>query len=379
AAARVEEARAARRGAEANLMPEITAGGDASRGNQGFATNNQAIGLGEANVQASWELDLFGKNQARAAQAEAIVESAEARRQAVLVTLLADVARNYFDLRDEEHQIAITEKNLATQQRTLALIQAQQQGALASNLDIERTTAQVATTSAQLPALRAARDVTLDRLNVLIGVAPGTEDAALTAGGAWRPLAPTMLVAAPASVLANRPDIRAAERDFAASLSASEAARKEIFPTISLTGLFGIQQSSLFGATPWGAGASAAAPLLDFGRIEADIDTADARQKQAFLTYQTTVLEGLEDMEDSLSLYAHEASRKHELERAAEGDHKAVELADQQYKAGYTGLLDLLVAQRDELAAEASLAASEALLRKDLVRIYAAAGGGWRL
>ena len=118
------------------------------RGNQGFATNNKPIGLGEAYLEASWEVDLFGKNQARAAQAAAIVQSAEASRQAVLVALLANVARTYFELRNEDDQIAITAKNLATQQRTLDLIRAQQEGALASGLDIERTEAQVATTSA---------------------------------------------------------------------------------------------------------------------------------------------------------------------------------------------------------------------------------------
>jgi multidrug efflux system outer membrane protein len=379
AAARVEEAEAGHRGAEANLLPAISAAGDASRGNQGFATNDKPIGLGEAYLEASWEVDLFGKNQARAAQAASIVQSEDARRQAVMVALLAEVARTYFELRNEDDQIAITAKNLATQQRTLDLIRAQQQGALASGLDIERTAAQVATTSALLPALRSAREVTLDRLAVLLGTAPGAQDAALAASRPWQKLPPTVLVAAPARVLEDRPDIRAAERDFAASLASSDAARKEIFPTVSLTSLFGIQRSSLFDATPWSAGASLAMPLLDFGRIQADIDTADARQKQAFLAYQETVLEGLQDMEDALSLYLHEASRQHDLEAAAEGNHKAVELAEQQYEAGYSSLLDLLVAQRDELAAESSLAASEAQLRQDLVRIYAAAGGGWDL
>lgn len=172
---------------------------------------------------------------------------------------------------------------------------------------------------------------------------------------------------------------RAAERDFAASRAGTEAARKEIFPGVSLTALLGIQHSSAFDATPWGAGASLAMPLIDFGRIEADIDAADARQQEAFRTYQQSVLEGLADMEDALALYAHEWSRQHALAAAAQGNRKAVELADRQYKAGYTGLLDLLVAERDELAAESSLASSDAQLRQDLVRIDAAAGGGWAL
>jgi multidrug efflux system outer membrane protein len=379
AEARVEEARAGRQAAVANLMPDISAVGSASRGNQGYATLNQPVGIGELDLQASWEIDLFGKNQARAAAADAILQSADAHRQAVMVSLLAEIARNYFELRNDEAQIAITGKNLATEQRTLELIRAQQAGALSSDLDVARAAAQVATTSAQLPALRAAREVTLNRLNVLIGAAPGTSDAWLAPGAPLQPLAPTILVAAPARVLANRPDIRSAERALAASAASSDAAAREIYPTISLTSLFGVQQSSLFGATPWGVGAGLVQPLLDFGRIRADIDAADARQTQAFLGYQETVLEALEDMEDALSLYLNETGRQRDLQLAAGRNRQAVDLATQQYTAGYSGLLDLLVAQRDELDAESSLAASDTRLRETLVRIYAAAGGGWDL
>jgi multidrug efflux system outer membrane protein len=379
AAARVEEARAGRRGAVANLLPQVDVTADASRGNQGLFTNNKPISIKEIDLQASWEVDLFGKNQARAAAAAAIVQSEEARRQAVMVALLAEVARNYFDLRNYEEQIAITQKNLATQQRTLDLIKAQQLGALSSELDVERAAAQVSTTAAQLPALRANYKVALNRLNVLLGVAPGTKDAWLAPGAPLKPLAPTVLVAVPAKVLANRPDVRAAERNFAASISTSDAAAREIYPTISLVGLFGVQDSSLFNATPWSIGASLVQPVLNFGRIQSQIDAANARQTQAFLGFQETVLEALEDMEDALSLYFHETSRQGDLAAAAEQNRRSVELADQQYTNGYSGLLDLLVAQRNELDAESSLATSNAQLRKSLVRIYTAAGGGWKL
>ena len=379
AEARVAEARAGRGGAEANLYPQVSVTGAVSRGNQGYATSNKPINVREADLQASWEVDLFGKNQARVAEATAILQSEDAHRQAVLVSLLAEVARNYFDLRDYQEQIAITRRNLATQQRTLDLIKVQLQGALSSDLDVERAAAQVSTTSAQLPALQSASEVTLDHLNILLGSPPGTRDAWLSTSTPLQPLAPTVLVAAPARVLANRPDVRAAERSFAASLSASDAASREIYPTVSLTALFGVQNSSLFNATPWGVGAGLVQPVLNFGRIQSDIDVADARQQQAFLGYQETVLEALEDMENALSLYLYETSRRQDLDHAAAQNRKAVDLANRQYTAGYSGLLDLLVAQRDELAAESSLASSSAQLRKNLVHIYVAAGGGWKL
>ncbi|HTH96577.1 MAG TPA: TolC family protein [Stellaceae bacterium] len=380
AEARVAEARAQRAGSVAQLLPEVQGSGDFQRGNQGFASNNKAITIKEGQLQASWEVDLFGKNQARAAAAGAILESEDARRQAAMVSLLAEVARNYFDLRNDQTQIDITEKNLGTQQRTLDLIQVQFKGALANQLDVSRAAAQVATTSARLPTLRAAYATTMNHLNILLGDKPGTNDGWIAPPQAMKPLSPTILVAAPATVLASRPDIRAAERNFAASVSTSKAASKEIFPTISLTSFFGIQDSSLFAnANPWGAAAGLTQPILEFGRIQADIDTANARQKQAYLGYQETVLEGLEDMENALALYFNESSRQHDLATAADQDRRAVDLANRQYQAGYTGLLDLLVAQQSELDAESSLAASDAELRKNLVHIYTAAGGGWDL
>jgi NodT family efflux transporter outer membrane factor (OMF) lipoprotein len=379
AEARVAEARAGRRGAEAELLPEVSATGSATRGNQGVISQNRPITISEADLQASWEIDLFGKNQARAAAAGAILQSEDARRDAVLVALLAETARSYFALRNDQEQSEITAKNLATQQRTLDLITAQQTGALSSGLDVGRAAAQVATTAAQLPSLRAAYSANLNRLSVLLGTPPGSQDEWIAPRVPLKPLDAKILVAAPAAVLATRPDVRAAERNFAASRSALAAATKELYPTISLVGLFGVQDSTLFsGATPWTLGAGLAQPLLNFGRIRSRIDAADARQQQAFLAYQQTVLEALEDMENAISLYLTETNRQRDLAVAAEQDKRSVDLANQQYTSGYSGLLDLLVAQRDELAAESSLAASNTQLREDLVHIYTAAGGGWQ-
>lgn len=380
AKARVLEAQAGQSGAEAALLPVLNGTAGISRGNQGYATSNKVINIREANLQASWEADIFGKNRARAGEAAAISQSVEADAQALTVSLLADVARTYFELRNEQEQIRITRENLATQQKTLELIRAQRAGALSSDLDVERAAAQVSTTSAQIPALEAAYEVTLHRLNVLLGTPPGqTPDGEMVRSQTLKAPTAAILVAAPARVLANRPDVRAAERRFAASLSARDAATREFYPTISLTALFGVQDSSAFSTAPWSLGAGLVQPLFNFGRIRSQIDAADARQTQSFLTYQETVLEALEDMENALSAYVHETRRQHDLDLAAQENRRAVTLANQQYKAGYSGLLDLLVAQHDALEAESALAASDAQLRKSLVAIYAAAGGGWSL
>ncbi|HXJ00710.1 MAG TPA: efflux transporter outer membrane subunit [Micropepsaceae bacterium] len=378
AKARVEEARADRMLARSSLFPQINAAASAQRGNQGFLTSDKTVNIGDAELDASWEIDLFGRNRAHAAEATAILESEEAGSQAVRIGLLAELARNYFDMRNYERQIALTRQNLETQKKTLDLTRVQLQGGYASDFDVQRAAAQVSTTDAEIPALEAAYDAALVRLNILLGLPPGSRDEVLKIEQGMKPLDQRVLIAAPATVLAERPDIRVAERRFAASISAKSAATAELFPDISLTAFFGAQSATGLSSTPWGVGLNLVQPILNFGRIESQIDAADARQKQAFLNYQQTMLEALENMEDALSQYLRETTRNASLTAAVTQNRNAEELARQQYGNGFTSLLDLLVAQRNLLDAEAGQAASDTNLRNDLVAIYTAAGGGWR-
>jgi NodT family efflux transporter outer membrane factor (OMF) lipoprotein len=377
AKARVEEARASRGVARSRLFPEIVGSAGASRGDSGAISNDRTIGIAEANIEASWELDLFGRNQARTAEATAILQSEEASAQAVRIGLLAEVARNYFDMRNFERQIVLTQQNLATQQRTLELTQAQLRGGLASDFDVQRAGAQVSTTEALIPVLQVSYDSAVNSLNILLGYPPGSKDSLLQTPQTLNPLDQRILIAAPATVLAARPDVRAAERRFAASMSAKDAAKADLFPNISLTAFFGLQGATGLSATPWGVGANLVQPIVNFGRIESQIDAADARQRQSFLNYQQTVLEALGNMEDALSGYVRETTRNASVSAAVAQDRRAADLARQQYTNGFTSLLDVLVADRDLLQAEANQAASDASLRKNLVAIYAAAGGGW--
>ncbi len=378
AKARIEEARADRANARSSLFPEVVAAGGLSRSNQGIQTNDKTINIAQANLQASWELDIFGRNQARTRQAGAILESTEASAQAVRLGLLAEVARNYFDLRNYERQIVLTRQNLETQQRTLELTQAQFRGGFSSDFDVSRASAQVSTTAALIPVLQAGYDASLNRLNILLGTAPGSRDEMLKAPQDLKPLDQRILVAAPATVIAARPDVHAAERRFAAGIAGREAATAELFPNISLTAFFGLQSAGPLSTTPWGLAGNLIQPILNFGRIQSEIDAADAREKQAFLGYQQSVLEALEDMENALSSYVQETQRNASLASAVTDDRRAAQLAGQQYTNGFTSLLDVLVAERDLLEAEANQAASDATLRKDLVAIYTAAGGGWK-
>lgn len=291
--------------------------------------------------------------------------------------LLAEVARNYFAMRNYERQIDLTRRNLETQEKTLELTRDQMRENKASELDVQRAGAQVSATESLIPALEEAHEASINRLNVLLGCPPGSRDILSGNTEELKPLDHGILIAAPAKVLAARPDVRAAERRFAASISAKYVAKAGWFPDISLMGFFGRQVSSPFTSTPWGISAGLVQPVLNFGQIQAQIDAADARQKEAFLNYQQTVLGALENMENALSGYLHEATRNASLTAEVEQDRRAAVLARQKYESGYASFLDVLVAERNLLIAESTKTSSDYGLRNDLVNIYAAAGGGW--
>lgn len=388
AGTRIEEARAARLSSFSVLMPQITLNADAQRGNQGLYTLDKPLSYEDVTIQANWELDLFGKNQERLAANVALVQNEVILRQGVIVSLLAEVARNYFDFRKFQEQLAITEENLATQKRTLELTIAQFQDAYASDFDIQRAAAEVSSTEARIPTLQIALELARNRLDVLLGSTPGENDDLFAIQEPLKPLDPQIVIAAPATVLGTRPDVRAAERSFAASISTFYAAKKEWFPTISLVSFFGFQALQDFKHSDqpsvlhhlirtWNVAGTLTQPLINFGRIEADIKAAGARKEQAYLEYQETVLEALENMENALASYLFETLRNTSLTNAANHNRKALELADQQYMNGYTNLLDVLVVQRNALESESVEAESNYNLRKNLVNIYTAAGGGW--
>lgn len=379
AIARVEEARAAVAYGHANQLPDFNGVVEARRANDGVGSDEKTRNTFNASVQATWEIDIFQRNLPRLDQAKAILQSADASRQAVLVGLLAEVGRTYFDLLNYKRQIEITEKNLTNQKRTVELIKAQQQGALASDFDVLRSEAQVSSTESNLPGLRAAYDAALNRLNVLLGGVPGAHDDMIQTPVDLQPLDQKIIVAAPATVLANRPDVKVAERNFAASISGAQAASRKFFPKISLLSFFGVQDTTTLSAFPVGAGLTLVQPLLDFGRIRTQINVANAQQEQAFFNYQQTVLEALENMENALTVYKNEVVRNGILQKSVEQNRKSADFAQQQFQSGFTALLDVLVAQGNVLAAESALAASDMALRKNLINIYTASGGGWQV
>ena len=383
AESRVMEARALRAGARAELFPELTGAAGAERGQRYLTTANAAqtrtsntFGL---SLGATWEADLFGRLRSEARAANADLLATEADRDAVRLTLLAEVARTYMEFRLWQAQVVLAEKNAEAQAGTVRITRARFNQGMGSRLDLERTVAQLAQTRATVPQAREQAESARHRLVLLLATRP--EDlAAIVPEQSPMPDADALAVlAAPTQVIALRPDVRAAERRLLAASERVLAAEALRYPQITLSGLLGVQSDrigELFnpGTRIWSPGASLLQPLFDFGRIRANIDAADARQEQAYLSYELTVRTALQEAQTAIILYTQGVIRQKELSNAVEAARKASDLAHRQYQEGTLGLLEVLDAERTLYDAETDWTQATADVAMRLVGVYQTMG-----
>lgn len=282
ALARIDQARAERRGTRAELFPTVNITTGAQRQENPFPGLASGIkyNMFELGFDALWEVDLFGRQQRRLEAATADLEGAGEQYHQSLVTLTAELARSYVDYRSLQNQLRITRSNLKSQQQTLELTERLNAEGVGTRHDVVRARAQTETTDAQIPALEARLVAALRQLEVLVGRQPGTLDAELNSTEAV-PAAPGReILASPAEMIRRRPDLRVAERQLAAATAMQGAAIAELFPKISLSAFVGLRNTdieSLFksAAFSYGTAANLLQPLLNFGRIRAGIDMAE--------------------------------------------------------------------------------------------------------
>ncbi len=377
AQARILEARANRLSATSKLLPDISGQGKASRSDQGLLSQNKAIDLYEASFDASWELDIFGANRKAADAARALVKGAEADHRAVLLSLSAEVARNYVEARSAQQLLAITERNIKSQRSTLEITQSRARAGLVSELDVAQARSLYLDTTARLPALKTAYSSAVNRLNTLTGNLPDAVDPLLAEAKKLPLPKRAMMLATPAQVIEQRPDVQSALATLSAATSLHESAYARLFPNISISGLFGIQNASTLPASAiWSAASGITMPILNFGRLRAGIDAADAREAQALAAYEQAVLQALEDVESSLSAYLNEDARRIVLAKTVESNRSTVALADERYKKGISAFIDVLSAQKTLFESESALAESEASVSRRAIALYKALGGG---
>jgi len=383
ALARIDQARAERRGTRAELFPTVNLTTGAQRQNNpfpGFAPDIK-FNLFEVGFDALWEIDLFGRQQRRLEAASADLEAAGEQYRQSLVILFAELSRTYIEFRSLQNQLRITRSNLESQQHTLALTEKLFNEGVSARHDVVRARAQTETTSSQIPALEANLIATLRQLEVLAGRQPGALANILSQPGIVPVALGQEFLTSPADTLRHRPDLRFAERQLAAATALQGAAIAELFPKISLSAFLGLRNTdieTLFksAAFSYGTAANLMQPLLNFGRIQAGIDLAEANQKEAYLTYEKAVLDALQETETALTRYLKEEIRRQTLARSVSDLQESVRLSQLRYQEGVISFLDVLDAQRVLYIAEMELARSQASASTHLIAVYKALGGG---
>ena len=398
ASSRVLEARATRRVTRSDLLPSVSSRNNIERTRGGltqglFNTNAGPSGhsslltpfetsVYQFGFDASWEIDFFGGHRRALEAATADLAAIGEARRDTLVSLLAEVARNYSELRGYQRRIDITNRNIELQQDSLNLTRARADAGLGTQFDVERQAAQLDSTRALVPSLEAAQIQTIHRLSVLLGEEPGTLLEELTQVKPLPTVPPSVPVGLPGDLLKRRPDIREAESRVAAETARVGVARADLFPKILLTGAAGRQATEPSGLTLgagnfFSIGPAITMPIFTAGKIRGNIEAQKQRLDQALTQYQGTVLRSLEETENALVAYGHEKDREEKLVASVEASRQAMLLANELYTRGLSDFLSVLDAQRQQLVAEDDLAQSDTIVVTDLVALYKALGGGW--
>jgi len=384
AEARLRQARAMRGVVVGGLWPSVTASG----GYQRFLKTNVAQkdldeqNLYQAGLDALWELDIFGGQRRSVESADANIQAAIENIRDVQVTLIAEVALNYIQLRGYQQEIVVAQKNLKAQEDTAEITHKQLNVGFASALDAANADANVATTESQIPVFETSAQQSIYALSVLLARPPADLLKQLSLTGAL-PTVPAQIPAGlPSDLLRRRPDIHESEAQLHAATAQIGVAVADFFPTFSLTGAVNWNSNLL--RTWWnksslsvGAGPSVTWPIFQGGAIASNVRLQEALRDQAFIAYQQTVLAAFQDVENALIAFAKEQQHRKELKDAVIANRKAVDLSLLLYTEGQTDFLNVATAQRLLYAAEDALVQSERSIATDLIALYKALGGGW--
>ena len=391
ATARVREARALHTQAVADELPVVS-------GNAGYTKSltsedaspfplsrpQRELQLFNLGFDATWELDIFGGVRRSIQAASADLAAAQASRQDVLVTLIAEVARNYFELRGAQHQLDVARRNAQNQQETLDLTVAKFNAGRATELDTSRARAQVNATLAAIPAIEASVQHSIHRLGVLLGQQPTALEAELIQARPIPALPGLVGIGDPAALLRRRPDIRGSERALAAATARIGVQTASLFPRVFFNGSLGYDANHLSrigtsGTDTYSFGPQITWAALDLGHVRARIQAAHANADAQLATYEKTVLTALEETENALVDFGREQVRRDYLRESAGAAAQATALARQRYTGGVADFLPVLDSERTQLDIEAQLAQSETRTATSLVAIYKALGGGWEI
>lgn len=395
---RLRQARTMLRANRAALWPSVDATASAARGQEsanapGVSPFLQGGDLGsgaslqnlfQAGFDASWELDLFGGTRRAIEAARADAQGVAFDRDAVALSLTAEVARTYVALRNSQAQLALARQSVAIQNEALAMVRSRYSGGLATDVDLAAAETQLHSAEAAVPGWQTRCKQAMHRLGVLVGEPPEALTGEL---GASRPLGdtlPAINAGLPSQLLRRRPDIQRAERQLAAATARIGIATAQLYPQFSLgasAGLASFTATHFFDpqSTIWSIGPSLLWPIFRGGQIKASIDVRNLQAQQALLAYRQTILTALEDVENALAAYHNEQQRHDALAATLASSRQAAERTRALYQGGMTDYRSVLGQQQRMLQAQSDLIQSTAAEWSGQIALYKALGGGWSM
>ncbi len=396
AQARLRESRAQLQTQRAAQMPKVSATVAAPRMrepslsafSQSAGSSSSSSGGGgplqfyTAGFDASWEIDLFGGTRRAVEAASDEADAVQADLADAQVSLAAEVAQAYIDLRDEQQRLLIAQRTAELQQQSLTLTEQRRAGGTAADVDVERLTTQVENTRSTITPLASQVETSLDQLAVLTGKAPGALDAELATPQALPVLPASVPVSAPATMFAQRPDIRAAERRLASSNAQIGEHVADFLPKLTLFGDLGFTAADPGHLLRKNNFSWVGVPylqwnLFDFGRTLGAVHSAEASRDEAEARYEKAVLAALQDANGALSRYGYQREHLVTLQKVQDSAQRSAVLMRQRYRAGTSTLVDLLDTQRAEFLAQQDVISGQAELLKDFISIQKSLGLGW--
>ncbi|RIJ84029.1 multidrug transporter [Ralstonia solanacearum] len=388
AATRIEESRARLGLADAARQPQLAA--DAGYSRSAISRNSPLARLGAPTrgsdtwllgLEAGWELDLWGRLHHLSESAEANLEASGYGKEAVRVSIAAEVAYTYLQLRGVQAQESVAEQNRQLAEGLVRMAESRERNGVATRFDAAAARADVAGIDARLSQLHHQRETLMNALALLLGKPPRELDGRLAAAGL--PAMPKRLpVGIPSELARQRPDILQADARLRAAVADIGAAEADFYPRIRLTASAGVQAFDFSDLGSWasrryGFGPTLHLPIFEGGRLTSNLALSKARHRLAAIAYQQTVLRAWHEVDDALGAYASELKRHAQLQLALEQNQTALDVAQRAYQQGTVDFTSVLVARRSLLASHAELIDCSTASALSVVALYRALGGGW--
>jgi NodT family efflux transporter outer membrane factor (OMF) lipoprotein len=393
---RLQEARTAQAGLASALLPQAGAGAGAARGTGSDLTRGRAPqalvaadnSAGVGNIQqvvgfdAGWEIDLFGKYRREIEEAKYNTRAALWARNAVLISVVGDMARAYVDMRGLQMRLELTRQDVATAAQFRDLVHARFDRGITNELDVTLADRELATLQAEIAPLVSDINALQYEIAELLGEYPEALAAELAKPGLIPAIPAQVAPGLPLEFLKRRPDIEQAEQELAAATARIGVATADLFPRLAITAGVGAESSNLGTAGIshhiWSVGPSLYWPLLDFGALDAAVDIADLQAHERLIAYRRTIIDAVRDADTAIGNFSAQQERLKNLDVAMLASERAVSLASQRYDRGLTDFLNVVDAERQEYELENEYAATQQSAAEAFVTLYKALGGGWQ-